>query len=121
MLQVIARPQSKRRRDVVQVYVGFDNDGAIPTEDLGIAAVFFLDNSGQLTTDNGKQVGTQISQDSRLSKFLSTPPGFRIWSFSSGIGQLSGADGFCLVFGGVYVVTDIGTCAQPINLVQAGM
>ncbi|KEF58986.1 uncharacterized protein A1O9_03829 [Exophiala aquamarina CBS 119918] len=121
MLQAVARSLTKRRRDVIQVYVGFANDGAIATEDLGIASIFYLGNNGQLTTDNGKQVGSLISQDSRLIKFLNTPPAFRIWSFPSGIGQLSGAEGFCLISGSVYVVIDIENCAQPINLVQAAL
>lgn len=98
--------------------MGFDNDGAIATEDSDIAAVFNLDGNGRLTTDDGKQVGSQSNnQDSILTKFLNTPTGLRIWSFFSGIGQLQGAEGFCLISNSIYVVIDIENCAQPINLV----
>ena len=121
LIQVVAIPPANRRRDVLQVYVGFDGDAAIGTQDTGIAAVFFLDTSGRLTTDNGKQVGSLDTGNSRVFKFLSTPSGFTTWSFQSNIGQLAGADGFCLFDDGIYAWTDISTCPQPVLLVKGGM
>jgi len=123
-LQVVTTPPGKkRRRDLVGVYVGFDdnNNGAIATQDLGIAAIFFLDSNGHMTTDNGKQVGSQITQDSRIFKFLNTPPGFSLWSFPGGVGQLAGAGGFCLIAGTINAVVDISICVEPIYLIQQGM
>lgn len=120
-MKIIARPLRKHRRDLVKRYVGFDNDGAIATENSGVATVFKLDGDGRLTTDNGRQIGSQSSnQYSRLTKFVNTPTGFGIWSFFSGIGQLQGAEGFCLESNSVYVAIDDENCTQPINLVQAG-
>lgn len=121
MLEIVAAGSTKRRRDFVQTYVGFDDiDGGIPVGSKSSAAILFSGINGYLTS-NGEQVGSENnSKDSQLIRTSDTPSGFKVWSFPGGIASVQGAGGFCLVSGEIYVVIETTYCEQPISLVQAG-